>query len=86
MSEYKEMITCALMHTVAGAGIGYVSKDIVASYGGSMVAFIGAVVLILMFQVVKFGLKKREFSWWMGNGIWPFLAMWYAVWVVALNV
>jgi len=86
MSDYNEKIVSSLMHTGGGVGMGYISRDIVAGYGGSMVAFVGAVLLILMNQVVKFGLKKRDFSWWMGNGIWPYLATWYMVWVIVINV
>ncbi|MFH1127683.1 MAG: hypothetical protein ABIG84_04675 [archaeon] len=86
MPDYKERMISTLMHTFAGVGMGYVSKDIIAGYGGSTVAFVGAVVLILMNQVVKFGLKKHEFNWWMGNGIWPYLSTWFAVWVIVLNV
>lgn len=86
MSDYKEQMISMLMHTLAGCGMGYISVDLVASYGGSMVAAIGAIALILMNQVVKFGLKKHEFNWWMGNGIWPYLSTWFAVWVFVLNL
>ncbi len=86
MSDYKEKIISTLMHTAAGTGVGCISGSIVAGYGGSMVAFVGAIVLILMNQIVKLVLKKREFSWWMANGIWPFLATWFAVWVIAINI
>ncbi len=86
MPDYKEKIISTLMHTAAGAGVGCISQSIVISYGGGMLAFVGAVVLILMNQVVKLALKKRELNWWMANGIWPYLATWFAVWVVAINI
>lgn len=86
MPDYKERMAATVLHTVFGAAVGYLSKDILAAYGGAMVAFVGAVTLVIMNQFVKYILKKHDFTWWMGNGIWPYLTTWFAVWTFVINM
>ena len=72
-----------LVHTIAGGIVGYVSTSFETLYAG----LIGFVVLFILGGIVmNLGKEKKDFKWWLGNGLFVYIFTWMAVWVLFYNL
>jgi hypothetical protein len=80
--EITDELKSVVLHTLAATAIGIVSIQF-----EKYISFvIGGAVLFGLSLFVKYVLKKKETKWWLGNGLWPFLITWLAVWTIAMNL
>lgn len=80
--QFTKEMQSVVLHTVAATALGILSIQVDKTF-----AFIlGAIFLSLLNLVVKFLLKKKETSWWLANGVWPFMITWLAIWTIAMNI
>ena len=78
----KDEAKSTLLHAAAGVGVGYLQS----SFGTGTLIIIGLAVLYVLRLVVKQVFKKSKTAWWIGNGVWVYLTVWFAVWVTMINI
>ncbi len=70
-----------LLYSFMGLLVGVLSPKI----GVRQMLVLGIVLLIGLGEITDRVIHKKTFSWWFGNGAWPYLAMWFATWVIIHN-
>ncbi|MBN2330292.1 MAG: hypothetical protein JXC85_00595 [Candidatus Aenigmarchaeota archaeon] len=80
--ELKASRTSLIMHMAAGALLGLVSPFM----GRALYAIgLGLVAAFVLGHLMERALGKRKFSWWLGNGLFIYLFVWFDTWIVAVN-
>lgn len=80
--ELKDSRMSILIHLAAGAVIGVVSPVL----GMALYAIgIGIVAAFLLGHFMERAVGKKKFSWWIGNGLFIYIFVWFDVWIAAVN-
>lgn len=80
MRQESQAVTIyALVGIAVGLGAMWLSTALIFALGILVVAGLSKILKLKVF-------KEKDWRWLAGNGIWPYLATWYATWVVVLNL
>ncbi len=82
MKKIREEVKSTLIF----AGIGFIIGLLSAKLSIKQIGLIGLLVLVVLLNMTPKMFKKKEFKFFIGNGIWPYLITWFAVWILMLNV
>lgn len=74
----RDEVKSVTIYTLAGIAAGLLA---LFQLQGRYMALIGFVVMFGLFALTMKIFKKAP-KWFIGNGIWPYIATWYATWVV----
>jgi len=75
---------CTIIFLIAGIIIGYLSFLVGNNY---LAALLAIIVLIVIEEILRRGFKIEEkFGWFMSNGGWIYIFIWFIVWIIFYNL
>jgi len=75
---------CVIIYLIAGVIIGYLSFLMGNNY---LAALLAIIFLIVIEEVLKRIFKIEEkFGWFMSNGGWIYIFVWFIVWIIFYNL
>lgn len=75
---------CIIIYLIAGVIIGYLSFLIGNNY---LAALLAIIFLIVIEEILKRIFKIEEkFGWFMSNGGWIYIFVWFIVWIIFYNL
>jgi len=75
---------CVIIYLIAGVIIGYLSFLMGNTY---LAALLAIIFLIVIEEVLKRIFKIEEkFGWFMSNGGWIYIFVWFIVWIIFYNL
>jgi len=75
---------CVIIYLIAGVIIGYLSFLVANNY---LAALLAIIFLIVIEEILKRIFKIEEkFGWFMSNGGWIYIFVWFIVWVIFYNL
>lgn len=77
----RDEIKSTAIYSISGLLVGALSPRVAMN----ITAFIGFILLYVLIVTTK-KIFKKDMKWFLGNGVWPYLTTWFAVWVILLNV
>ncbi len=85
--ETKVMLTFLVVGVIAGIASWAVGTAIPDNRGPFAALAIAIFVLVGLPQILKkpFGVNQK-FKWWLTNGGWAYIFVWFIVWIIFYNV
>jgi len=75
---------CVIIYLIAGIIIGYLSFLVGNNY---LAALLAIIFLIVIEEILKRIFKIEEkFGWFMSNGGWIYIFVWFIVWIIFYNL
>jgi hypothetical protein len=75
---------CIIIFLIAGIIIGYLSFLVGNNY---LAAILAIIVLIVIEEILRRAFKIEEkFGWFMSNGGWIYIFIWFIVWIIFYNL
>jgi hypothetical protein len=86
MDELNKARVCASVHAVVAVVVGVISVYI-ASFSRSLFAGVAglAILAIMGFATMKLA-KGKKAKWWLSNGVFVYLFMWFVSWTLFFNI
>lgn len=85
VKEYFDLeLISTILHAIAGCLVGYASFLINQPKIGFLLAI--AVLAVVWFSIKKIWNIKKNFKWWLGNGIVVYLFLWLIVWTIFYTI
>ena len=81
--ELRDSRVSILIHLVAGAVMGFVSPVLPEALHA---LGLGLVAAFLLGHLMERFIGKRKLSWWLGNGLFIYIFVWFDFWIVAVNL
>jgi hypothetical protein len=77
-----------LIYTIVGIVVGYFSFWVTSSFETNLLQpFIAILILFLMAEILRIGLKiNKKFKWFLSNGGWVYLFVWFITWIIFYNL
>lgn len=83
LQKLRPEVQSMLIFSLAGIAIGLFAGVL----STSQMFFVGIVAVAVLAKVLGNMLyKNKDWKWFVGNAVWPFLATWYATWVIVINL
>lgn len=78
-----------MIYIIIGVIIGYLSqlgRNLYAEQGNYLAVSLALIFLVITAEINKkaFGIKK-EFKWFLSNGGWMYLLVWFVSWIIFFN-
>lgn len=74
------------LHAVLAIIVGWLSVYI-SAVAGSLITIVVAIVIVILFgYVLERFIGKKGLKWWMGNGIFIYILLWFVTWAYFLNM
>lgn len=83
--ETKHSRIAVGLHTILAIIVGWLSIYISAVTGEIITVVIAIVVVILFGYMLEKFIGKKGLKWWMGNGIFIYILIWFVTWAFFLN-
>lgn len=77
----REETKSTLIYATTGIFLGILSAS-----NGKNIILLGFILIFILNLIISKLFGKKKFKWIITNGIWPYLTVWFAVWVVLFNL